>query len=104
MRNTLQETVLERVGVAMGVDPEEAQECGLELVSVVPINVLAYDVPGSVWVVWKASAAEVPSATFSCTLKFISKEVDPATGLPEEDGYDDEYEVWFTRGFIDVGC
>ena len=30
-------------------------------------------------------------AKFSCILRFTSKEIDPATGEPEEEGYDDEY-------------
>ena len=30
-------------------------------------------------------------AKFSCTLRFTSKEIDPSTGEPEEEGYDDEY-------------
>ena len=31
--------------------------------------------------------------SFACTLKFVSKEVDPSTGEPEEEGYEDEYQV-----------
>lgn len=34
------------------------------------------------------------SATFGATLKFVVKDCDPATGLPDCDqGYDDEYMV-----------
>lgn len=32
-------------------------------------------------------------ASFQCTLKFISKELDPSTGEPEEEGYEDEYQL-----------
>ena len=32
-------------------------------------------------------------ASFQCILKFISKEVDPASGEPEEEGYEDEYQL-----------
>jgi hypothetical protein len=34
---------------------------------------------------------EYPSGSFSGILKFISKEVDPSSGMPEETGYPDEY-------------
>jgi coatomer protein complex subunit gamma len=36
---------------------------------------------------------EYVTASFQCALKFISKEVDPATGEPEADGYEDEYQL-----------
>lgn len=32
-------------------------------------------------------------ASFQCVLKFVSKEVDPSTGEPEEEGYEDEYQL-----------
>lgn len=32
-------------------------------------------------------------ASFQCTLKYLSKEVDPSTGVPEEEGYEDEYQI-----------
>lgn len=28
---------------------------------------------------------------YSCVLKFVSKEIDPSTGEPEDEGYEDEY-------------
>jgi coatomer protein complex subunit gamma len=31
------------------------------------------------------------AAKFACVLKFTSKEVDPSSGEPEQDGYEDEY-------------
>lgn len=101
VRNTLQECHLESVGVAMEVSEEEAEECGMSLDSVVPIASLEYDVPASVWVIWNVdpNAEGSPSATFGCTLKFIAKEIDPSNGMPEEDGYDDEYAL----ESVDVG-
>lgn len=36
---------------------------------------------------------EYQIASFQCVLKFISKEVDPSTGEPEEEGYPDEYSL-----------
>lgn len=34
---------------------------------------------------------EYVAAKFACILKFTSKEVDPSSGEPEEEGYEDEY-------------
>jgi len=34
-----------------------------------------------------------PTGTFSNTLKFVVKEVDPATGEASEDGNEDEYQI-----------
>ncbi|KAK2096613.1 Coatomer subunit gamma-2 [Saguinus oedipus] len=31
------------------------------------------------------------AGTFSCTMKFTVRDCDPNTGVPDEDGYDDEY-------------
>lgn len=33
------------------------------------------------------------AGTFSCTLKFTVRDCDPDTGVPAEEGYDDEYVV-----------
>jgi coatomer protein complex subunit gamma len=32
-------------------------------------------------------------ASFQCAMKFVSKEVDPSTGEPEEEGFPDEYNL-----------
>lgn len=39
------------------------------------------------------SPDEYVLGSFACTLKFISKEVDPSSGEPEEEGYEDEYQL-----------
>lgn len=39
------------------------------------------------------SPEEYVTASFQCILKFISKELDPSTGEPEEEGYEDEYQL-----------
>lgn len=50
--------------------------------------------PGIVYVSFtRDSPEEYASGSFQCVLKFISKEVDPSTGEPEEDGYEDEYQL-----------
>jgi coatomer protein complex subunit gamma len=40
-----------------------------------------------------AAPEEYPLASFQCTLRFISKELDPSTGEPEAEGYEDEYQL-----------
>jgi coatomer protein complex subunit gamma len=46
-------------------------------------------------IVYASFTRNEPFATgsFQCTLKFVSKELDPSTGEPEEDGYEDEYQL-----------
>lgn len=50
--------------------------------------------PGIVYVSFtRLDPEEYTLGSFACTMKFISKEVDPDSGEPEEDGYDDEYQL-----------
>jgi coatomer protein complex subunit gamma len=50
--------------------------------------------PGIVYVSFtRESPEEYPIASFSSILKFVSKEVDPSTGEPDTEGYEDEYEL-----------
>src|SRR5205085_2407662 len=50
--------------------------------------------PGIVYVSFtRDSPSEYATASFQCLLKFVSKELDPATGEPEQDGYEDEYQL-----------
>lgn len=50
--------------------------------------------PGIVYVSFtRDSPKEYASGSFQCVLKFVSKEVDPSTGEPEEEGYEDEYQL-----------
>ena len=38
-------------------------------------------------------SSDLTLASFQCNLKFVSKELDPSTGEPEEEGYEDEYQL-----------
>lgn len=91
IKNTLPDTVLENVTVA--VTPSDEDE--LEELFFVGAPRLDTDVPGKIYVAFQKVNGEgaLPTTTFSNTLKFTSKEIDPTTGEPEEGGYDDEYEV-----------
>ncbi|KAN0060258.1 coatomer subunit gamma [Thecaphora frezii] len=90
--NTLPEIVLENVAVVVG----GAVEAGLIEDFIVTIPTLSAQNPsGVVYVSFtrEGGATDFPQATLQNTLRFVSKEVDPASGEPEEEGYDDEYQT-----------
>jgi coatomer protein complex subunit gamma len=91
IKNTLPATVLENVSVV--ATPSEEDE--LEEVFIMQAAKLETDEPGKVYVAFKKVGGDnaMPVATISNVLKFTSKEIDPTTNEPEEEGYDDEYEV-----------
>ena len=92
IKNTLERTVLENVSVL--VAPAEDEDSGLEEDFIIPAPKLPTNEPGVAYVAFKKTGEnEFPVATFSNTLKFTSKEIDPTTGEAEEAGYDDEYEI-----------
>jgi coatomer protein complex subunit gamma len=96
IKNTIPDTVLEDVSVvASPPEPEDGEESLLEEDFIIPAAKLATDVPGTVYVSFKKLGGEhsFPIGTFTNNLKFTSKEIDPTTGEPEENGYDDEYQV-----------
>jgi coatomer protein complex subunit gamma len=88
--NTLPETVLEAVSVLM----QPAGE-GLTEDFIIPIpSLAAKDGPQIVYVSFtRESPEEYFVGGFGCTLKFVSKEIDPDTSMPEETGYADEYHL-----------
>jgi len=88
--NTLPDTVLERVAVAM-----QPNDVGLTEDFILPIASLSHTTsPQIVYVSFtRDSPADYILGSFACTLKFISKEVDPTSGIPEEEGYEDEYQL-----------
>ena len=70
-------------------------ESGLTEDFIIPLTSLSSATsPGIVYVSFtRDSPEEYASGSFQCVLKFVSKEVDPSTGEPEEDGYEDEYQL-----------
>ncbi|WFD02803.1 coatomer subunit gamma [Malassezia obtusa] len=88
--NTLAEIVLEDVAVIVG----GLAEAGLEEEFILPVAQLSSATPsGTVYVSLKRDAAmPFPLAVLSNTLRFVSKEVDPTSGEPEPEGYQDEYQ------------
>ncbi|GAC99544.1 clathrin binding protein [Pseudozyma hubeiensis SY62] len=90
--NTLPDTVLENVAVVVG----GAAEAGLREDFIVTVPALSAQSPsGVVYVSFtrEGGATDYVQATLSNTLRFVSKEVDPSSGEPEEEGYDDEYQT-----------
>ncbi|PWY97318.1 putative coatomer gamma-2 subunit [Testicularia cyperi] len=90
--NTLPETVLENVAVVVN----GAAEAGLKEDFIVTVPALSAQEPsGVVYVSFtrEGGATDYAQATLSNTLRFVSKEVDPSSGEPEEEGYDDEYQT-----------
>ena len=81
---------MERVAVV--VTPSDT---GLTEDFILPIPSLsASDGSKTVYVSFtRDSPEEFALGSYGCTLKFISKEVDPSSGEPEEDGYEDEYQL-----------
>lgn len=89
--NTLPEIVLENVAVVVG----GAAEAGLEEEFILPVASLSSESPSGTVYVSFARSPELPypMATLSSTLRFQSKEVDPTSGEPEPEGYQDEYQT-----------
>jgi len=90
VKNTLADTVLEEVSVLATPSEEEV----LEEDFIVPVAKLSTDVPGTIYVAFrKIGTSPFAVSSFTNILKFTSKEIDPTTGEPDANGYEDEYEV-----------
>ena len=91
--NTLPEAVLDDVWVVM--QPSSDEPTGLKEEFSLPIPQLSQAAsPGIVYVSYlRESPSEYALASYACTLKFVIKEVDPSSGEPEQDGYEDEYQL-----------
>ncbi|KAJ7110306.1 coatomer subunit gamma [Mycena crocata] len=88
--NTLPDTVLEQVTMSM-----QTEDAGLTQDFALPIASLsAASSPGVAYVAFtRDEPEEYAIASFQCTLQFVSKELDPSTGEPEAEGYEDEYQI-----------
>lgn len=81
---------LEQVSVIMA--PSEESELVEDFI--IPVPSLAPNSSDIVYVSFsRTNPAAYSTGSFTNTLKFISKEVDPESGEPEEEGYDDEYQI-----------
>jgi coatomer protein complex subunit gamma len=73
----------------------QTEDAGLTEDFIIPVPALtAASSPSIVYVSFtRDSPEQYALASFQCTLKFLSKELDPSTGEPEEEGYEDEYQL-----------
>lgn len=85
--NTIEEQKLTNISVIM----EEWSATGLQEVETIPLEVMPLNSYGSTFCVFKYS--QIPLSRFSCTMKFVSKEIDVLTGETEDEGYEDEYSL-----------
>ncbi|KAG0004073.1 coatomer subunit gamma [Entomortierella chlamydospora] len=91
IKNTLNDSVLEDVNVLMTPDNDEVSLVEKVLI---PAPQLVYDVPGIAYVAFERTVLEdYPECTFTNELKFIVKDCDPQTGEPDEEGFEDDYQV-----------
>jgi coatomer protein complex subunit gamma len=75
-------------------EPEDESAIPLEEDFLIPVASLPTNEPGTAYVAFKnVSGSQYPVCSFTNTLKFTSKEIDPSTGQPDDTGYDDEYEI-----------
>ncbi|KAG8820328.1 coatomer subunit gamma [Serendipita sp. 401] len=88
--NTVPDSLLENVSVVMQPNGE-----GLTEDFILPAEKLDLSTgPQPVYVSFtRENPEEYTLGGFACTLRFVSKEVDPSSGLPEDTGYDDEYQL-----------
>lgn len=86
--NTLTDQQLEDVVVQV-----DTSACpGLGDMTLVPAPVLKFDVPERTYAAIQRTAdGEYPLGVLGCSLKFAVKDVDPATGVPDEEAYHDDY-------------
>lgn len=89
IKNTLPEVVLTDVSMVVSAQDDEAE---LEDDFIIPITKLTSEAPATAYVALKSPNAFAVTS-FTNVLKFTSKEIDPTTGEPDEQGYEDEYAI-----------
>ncbi|KAK9455975.1 adaptin N terminal region-domain-containing protein [Dipodascopsis uninucleata] len=97
VQNTLPDTVLEDVSViSTPSGDEEDPNAMYNEEFIISIPRLAQESIGTIYVAFVRPHGEENAYTgtiFSNVLRFTSKEIDPTTNEPEEEGYEDEYQV-----------
>jgi len=86
--NTLPEQQLSKVMVKM-----VPQSPDFKVEGQIAAPVLTYNVAGTSYVAVKYLTSAYPAGTFTNTLKFVVKEVDPSTGEVDDSGYEDDYHI-----------
>lgn len=88
--NTLDTQVIDNVSVEATPADEELEE-----VFIIEAERLNQNEPGKVYVAFKKTGGEdsLPVTSFTNNLRFTTKEIDPSTNEPEDQGFEDTYEV-----------
>ena len=93
IKNTMAETNLEDVTIVVTPSDDE-EDLGLEEEFTIPIPKLTSEQPGIVYVSFKRDPdMPYPVASFTNALKFNTREIDQATGEPDESAYEDELTI-----------
>lgn len=87
--NTVAEQMLENVSIV--VDLAEAED--FEQGPVIPLPQMAFKEPGQAYTVLQRAPGTLAGGKLQAVLHFKVKEIDPSTGEPEEEGYEDEYQL-----------
>lgn len=88
--------MLEKVQVKLDANSVK----GIKIESVVPLESLSFGTAGSTFVCIRRNAQNsdgsinIITGSLPNTLKFVSKEIDPSTGEPDANGYEDDYQVF----------
>ncbi|KAG2234014.1 hypothetical protein INT48_007104 [Thamnidium elegans] len=94
--NTLNDQLLENVEMMMQIDDEES---GLVRVLEIPAAKLEYDVPAQIYIGYEREdiddfpIGKKKKKKKGELHKYTHKDCDPTTGEPDEEGYEDEYQV-----------
>ena len=84
----MNDQLLENVSVKVEVNEGE-----FEFVDEIVLESLPCGAVGTAYVILQKEAEGFPSGSLSCTLKFTAKEVDQSTGEPDENGFEDDYQL-----------
>jgi len=93
IKNTLTDYVLADVSMLCTATSSDEETSSLEEDFILPVPVLKSDEPGTVYVSFTRPTEGFAVESFTNLLKFTMKEIDPTTSEPEEQGYEDEYQV-----------
>jgi coatomer protein complex subunit gamma len=79
-------------GVVVAVDAAGAPEFG-ETATLVALPAMPLHAAGSCYTLLERPGGALAAGKLAATLRFTVKEIDPASGEAEEEGYEDEYQV-----------
>ncbi|KAK5111861.1 hypothetical protein LTR62_004593 [Meristemomyces frigidus] len=94
IRNTLADYVIGDVSILCTPSAgDDEDNTGFEEEFIIPVPLLKPEETGTVYVSFTRSPEVFATASFTNVMKFTLKEIDPTTSEPEENGYDDDYNL-----------